>query len=233
MGPVRCVPKVDTLGDRPNSPNVSYKDSFTCKICSTPEVLPLGCSTKRMQIAEQCSTYLNSITLNSHDLKVLEKQTRLQRLSDKWKHERSFRVPSSYFGRICKVRNASSYKNIISNIKDSREINTPSICHGVKYEKFAREQYMITTRSICQPAGLFVHQKYQFLAASPDGLVDVDGLIEIKCPYKARLEDPEKYNFDFIELDGSLKKKPQLQLSNSRPFGNYRQKLVRFSHFYF
>lgn len=31
--------------------------------------------------------------------------------------------------------------------------------------------------------GLFVDMQYGFLAASPDGLIDADGIIEVKCPY--------------------------------------------------
>lgn len=32
------------------------------------------------------------------------------------------------------------------------------------------------------PVGLFIDPEFQFLAASPDGLIDTDALIEIKCP---------------------------------------------------
>lgn len=33
-----------------------------------------------------------------------------------------------------------------------------------------------------QPAGLFIDVELQFLAASPDGLIDTNALIEVKCP---------------------------------------------------
>ncbi|GFR11119.1 yqaJ domain-containing protein [Trichonephila clavata] len=32
-----------------------------------------------------------------------------------------------------------------------------------------------------RPCGLFIHPKLQYLAATPDGLVD-DGIVEVKCP---------------------------------------------------
>ena len=35
-------------------------------------------------------------------------------------------------------------------------------------------------------AGLIQHPEYEFLAASPDGLIDNDGVLEIKCPFSAR-----------------------------------------------
>ncbi|XP_039282190.1 uncharacterized protein LOC120350929 [Nilaparvata lugens] len=36
-----------------------------------------------------------------------------------------------------------------------------------------------------QPCGLFVDKEHDFLAASPDGLVGGDNLIEVKCPKSA------------------------------------------------
>ncbi|KFM81495.1 hypothetical protein X975_06488, partial [Stegodyphus mimosarum] len=34
--------------------------------------------------------------------------------------------------------------------------------------------------------GLFIDPKYPFLCTSPDGLIDENGLLEIKCPFMAR-----------------------------------------------
>jgi hypothetical protein len=39
--------------------------------------------------------------------------------------------------------------------------------------------------------GLFISEHHPFLAASPDGVIGDDGLIEIKCPYTARDFTPE------------------------------------------
>jgi hypothetical protein len=37
--------------------------------------------------------------------------------------------------------------------------------------------------------GLFVDIEKTFLGASPDGLVDLDSIVEIKCPFAARNTD--------------------------------------------
>lgn len=37
-----------------------------------------------------------------------------------------------------------------------------------------------------EPCGLFFYEQYSFLAASPDGLVNDDTCIEVKCPFSAR-----------------------------------------------
>ncbi|CAH2098119.1 unnamed protein product [Euphydryas editha] len=41
------------------------------------------------------------------------------------------------------------------------------------------------------PCGLFIHKKYKFIGASPDGVIDEIRIVEIKCPisgYKISLE---------------------------------------------
>jgi hypothetical protein len=60
--------------------------------------------------------------------------------------------------------------------------------------------------------GLFISEHHPFLAASPDGVIGDDGLIEIKCPYTARDFTPEnaiiskKIKFASLE-NGHLKLK--------------------------
>lgn len=42
---------------------------------------------------------------------------------------------------------------------------------------------------------------YRFLAGSPDGLIDESGIIEIKCPYRNKENDPNEVKFDFLCSD--------------------------------
>jgi len=55
------------------------------------------------------------------------------------------------------------------------------------------------------PAGLFVDFNLPFLAASPDGLIGNDAIIEIKCPYSAKdfsPNDAQKQNkLKYMEID--------------------------------
>lgn len=55
------------------------------------------------------------------------------------------------------------------------------------------------------PAGLFVDFNLPFLAASPDGLIGNDAIIEIKCPYSAKdlsPDDAQKQNkLKFMEIE--------------------------------
>ena len=38
-------------------------------------------------------------------------------------------------------------------------------------------------------AGLLIHDKYNWLGASPDGILENDKLIEIKCPIKRNIDN--------------------------------------------
>ncbi|KAK9708866.1 YqaJ-like viral recombinase domain [Popillia japonica] len=73
-------------------------------------------------------------------------------------------------------------------------------------EDLARETYVKQTNTVCQRAGLFLHKDYPFLAGSPDGLLENNGLLEIKSPYNARNCDPNSYHFEFLnKSDYSIK----------------------------
>jgi putative phage-type endonuclease len=53
---------------------------------------------------------------------------------------------------------------------------------GVEQEPFARAAYEIQTGGLVENVGLVAHPSIPRCAASPDGLVGLDGLLEIKCP---------------------------------------------------
>ena len=58
---------------------------------------------------------------------------------------------------------------------------------GTFNEKTAREQFEMIYEPVME-CGFFVSKEYQWLGASPDGLISFSGLIEIKCPYGLRNE---------------------------------------------
>ena len=58
--------------------------------------------------------------------------------------------------------------------------------HGILFEPEAIRVYEETTKYKVEEIGFCVHDKYPFIAVSPDGLVKVDGkyqgAVEVKCP---------------------------------------------------
>lgn len=53
---------------------------------------------------------------------------------------------------------------------------------GTALEPVALEAYTRLTGTAVTRCGLYVHPRHSWLAASPDGLLGDDGLLEIKCP---------------------------------------------------
>jgi putative phage-type endonuclease len=53
---------------------------------------------------------------------------------------------------------------------------------GTEKEPMARSEYELHTGSLVSETGLVFHSSIPDAAASPDGLIDDDGLVEIKCP---------------------------------------------------
>lgn len=57
--------------------------------------------------------------------------------------------------------------------------------HGTDTEPLARAAYEERTGAFVEQVGLIEHPRIPMTAASPDGLVDDDGMLEIKCPNTA------------------------------------------------
>jgi putative phage-type endonuclease len=103
--------------------------------------------------------------------------------------------------------------------------------HGIDTEPQARAAYEAQSGSFVEEVGFVLHTSISEAGASPDGFVDEDGLIEIKCPQTATHMDtllsenvPAKYVTqmqwqmactgrkwcDFVSYDPRLPEKMQL-----------------------
>jgi len=58
--------------------------------------------------------------------------------------------------------------------------------YGKLHEPLAVMEYMGKTGLHPEETGFHVHPEHDWLGASPDGLIDDDGLIEVKCPFGLR-----------------------------------------------
>jgi putative phage-type endonuclease len=54
--------------------------------------------------------------------------------------------------------------------------------HGIETEPEARDAYEAHTGNLVTLCGYVPHPAIEYFGASPDGLIDSDGLLEIKCP---------------------------------------------------
>ncbi|KAL1460356.1 hypothetical protein MTO96_027534 [Rhipicephalus appendiculatus] len=71
--------------------------------------------------------------------------------------------------------------------------------HGKQHECVALQLYATEKGTVVHPCGLFADLKDGYLAASPDGLVGTDRIVEVKCPLKYKEQEPLEAARNFSE----------------------------------
>lgn len=182
---------------QPSPPKVVGPDVDYGKPSMEPEAL-----------AQASELFLDSLKLSAEEAGKLQEDTKDQSASPLWKQERRKRCTASHFGEICKMMETTSCKRMVGDLL-YKEINTVSLQYGRDNEHRAIRQLESELGVVVERCGLFVDLEYPFLAASPDGLIGADTIVEVKCPFSSRSLTPLegvrlKKNRHCIEADGSL-----------------------------
>lgn len=101
------------------------------------------------------------------------------------------RLTASVFGKICKLRESTSRDKVAKELLFGTFTGNAATRYGIQYEDMAKEQLQKVIGKNIKNAGLIVDHGLSFLAASPDGLVDNNAFVEIKCPASAKSMSPE------------------------------------------
>ncbi|CAI6350462.1 unnamed protein product [Macrosiphum euphorbiae] len=126
------------------------------------------------------------VSLKNSNIDEIESNTRDQTNSEAWYRERRLRLTASRFGQICKMRSTTSCKNTVYNILYASEAQSKSLQYGRDMEDIARKEAQKIIGEQIQAIGLIVDPIISYLAASPDGLVGSNAVVEIKCPFVAQ-----------------------------------------------
>ncbi|KAK6186542.1 hypothetical protein SNE40_008562 [Patella caerulea] len=178
------------------------------------------CDLKSDKCVNFFQSYYERLSLNQDACNKIEKMTRGQQNNKTWRVARHGRSTASNFGTVCKRRQTNEAISLIKNILDYCPFDNKIVKWGRDHESAARVKYFKSMKEtypnlIVQLCGLCVCEEYPHLGASPDGLVIIDsqveGVIEIKCPYKWRfstLEEAAKDSQFYCEYEtGQLKLK--------------------------
>lgn len=80
----------------------------------------------------------------------------------------------------------------------------PPLRWGIKYEPVAARLYEHLFKVRVNEFGLLIHPNHKFIGASPDGINDFGIMLEIKCPYRRRIDGtvPAQYYMQMqLQLD--------------------------------
>ncbi|VVC39032.1 Restriction endonuclease type II-like,YqaJ viral recombinase,Exonuclease, phage-type/RecB, C- [Cinara cedri] len=90
------------------------------------------------------------------------------------------------FKDILGARNIVAHhaQSLIYNVNNNavEGFNSVVAKYGIENEPMAKKDFEKKFDFKIEPAGLFIHTKLNYLAASPDGLIGKDAIVEIKCP---------------------------------------------------
>ncbi len=132
-------------------------------------------------------------TFTTEDLKnaiaVQYPERMLEQGSYEWRQARLGHISGSNIADVMAKGKGIGRKNLMMRLLAERmtgvvpESYTNSAMEwGTEQEPFARMEYEVSRETFVEKTGFWKHPTIQWLGASPDGLVDRDGLVEIKCP---------------------------------------------------
>lgn len=116
--------------------------------------------------------------------------------TEEWKQARAGKVTASRIPDVlAKIKSgeaavrrdyrAQLVAEILTGVPQDDAFFSAEMRWGVEQEPFARAAYEIQTGRDVEQVGMVLHPSIDRGAASPDGLVEFDGLLEIKCPKTA------------------------------------------------
>lgn len=143
-----------------------------------------------IELEKKCEAYMNSLIIDSAKQNEIETSTKAQSNSLLWREERCKRLTASNFGKICKMKNNTPCSKTVIQIVYNTQIKCKAIEYGKSHENHAIKEFEKHTNFIVQSSGLWIDLETFYLAASPDGLIGNDALLEVKCPFSLRHIDP-------------------------------------------
>jgi len=164
----------------------------------------------------------------------------MEQRTDDWFAARLGKVTASRAADVCAKGKGATRDNYMAQLiceilsqKPTESFTTPAMQWGIDQEPHARAAYSAKTGNLVDEVGFIDHPEIEGAGASPDGVVEEDGLIEIKCQSLANSLDfiltekiPSRYRMqmqwqmactareycDFVSYDPRLPEHLQLKV---------------------
>lgn len=123
----------------------------------------------------------------------------MEQQTEAWRNERLGLITGTRFAAI--VGSGKTRDDLIRDLAWERYTGkyiergfvTDAMQRGIDLEPEARDWYRFDSGNDVVEHGFIVHPELPFVGISPDGLIDDDGLVEIKCPgHRAHIETLER-----------------------------------------
>lgn len=134
--------------------------------------------------------FLKKISINNEELQKIMEETTIQSLSYVWLEEKRKRLTASNFGYVCNKLPHTNCNSIIKKILYYNFDLSAMKC-GRQHERDALDELNKLNIKV-KPCGLFIDEDFPLLAATTDGLIEDDGILEIKCPSSCSNLSPEE-----------------------------------------
>jgi len=110
-----------------------------------------------------------------------------------WLAARAGKVTASRINDVMAAKSTAAYRDyraqivaeILTGQPQESGFTNAAMQWGTEQEKFARAEYELACDWTVDEIGIVLHPTIERGAASPDGLVSINGLVEIKCPKTA------------------------------------------------
>ena len=110
--------------------------------------------------------------------------------SPEWLAARAGKVTASRINDLMAAKTTAAYRDykaqivaeILTGVPQESGFTNAAMQWGTDKEPLARAEYEMFCAWTVDEVGLVIHPTIEQGAASPDGLVSTDGLVEIKCP---------------------------------------------------
>lgn len=129
----------------------------------------------------------------------------MQQRSEEWFAARKGRLTGSNIGAALGVNPWKTPDDLIRQMVREHHGAEPDFSgniatdYGNQHEPLALMDYMGKTGKHPEECGFYVHPEHDWLGASPDALIDDDGLAEVKCPFGLRNKKGEDLVFKSAE----------------------------------
>lgn len=133
---------------------------------------------------------------------------KIEQKSEAWYSFRHNMISASDFGAALNNCKFGSQKELIIKKCEDYKVHSnvgqiEPFTWGIKYEPVACEIYSTRTNVKVYDFGVLQHPRYDFIGASPDGISELGIMLELKCPYKRKIDGKivEQY---YLQIQGQL-----------------------------